>query len=618
MKWFLYFYKCAGHNLKSKKQIISKGEKMFKMILKRFGKTEWITMTVVILFIGAQVWLDLKLIDYLSEITGLITVPSADNGIKDVWIAGFKMLSCALVSGILSIICGYFISKISAKVSQRLRSDVFNKVESFSKNELFKFSNASLITRCTNDITQIQNFLSMGLQMLIKSPLLAFYAIYKILGKSWQWSLATGISIFVLFSVIGIILYFALPKFKKYQGLIDNLNKSVLEDLQGVRVIRAYNADDFQNKKFEKTNKDIYNTNIVIARSMAIIFPTLYFIMNMMTLAIYWIGAYLIDGATAIMARGTLFTDMIVFVSYAMYVITAFLMLAIIFIIIPRAIVSSKRIDEVLKSTTTVIEGNETMGQNCKGLIEFKNVSFKYPQAQDYILKNINLKINQGETVAFIGSTGSGKSSLINLIARFYDVTEGEVFVDDRNIKEYKFEALYDKIGYVSQNAFLFKGTIESNLKLGHQDENVEKERIDRALKLACADEFVNALPLKEKAEISQAGANFSGGQKQRISIARAFIKEPEIYIFDDCFSALDYKTDRQVRSNLKESCKESTVIIVAQRIGTIMQADKIVVLDKGEIVGLGTHDELLNSCEVYKEIALSQLSEEELKHEEQ
>ena len=479
--------------------------------------------------------------------------------------------------------------------------------------EIKKFRTSSLITRTTNDITNIQMFISMGLQMLIKAPITAVWAILKILGKGWQWSLATGTAVFVLLTVIVILMITVLPKFKIVQKLIDNINELTRENLNGIRVIRAFNAEKYQENKFEKGNDKLTKTQTFNQKMMSIMSPTMYLIMNVLTLSIYTIGSILLSNA-GMFDRLTIFSNMVVFSSYAMQVIMSFLMLAMIFIMYPRASVSATRINEVLNTNTKIIDGNFNGNTKTVGEIEFKNVSFKYPDADEYILKNISFKINRGETLAIIGSTGSGKSTIVNLIMRFYDATDGEILIDGINIKEYKQEALYEKIGYVPQKAVMFNGSVKYNV--GYGKNKIDDKKIKEACKIAQASEFVEKMPNKYDSNVSQGGTNISGGQKQRLAIARAIAKSPEIFVFDDSFSALDYKTDYVLRKELKRSTKNATNIIIAQRIGTIINADKIIVLDKGKTVGMGTHKELLKKCKVYKEIALSQLTKEELENE--
>lgn len=583
---------------------------LFKL-LKNFGKKEWIYTFFVVIFIIGQVYLDLKMPDYMSEIT--VLVQTEDSLMKDILINGGYMILCALGSLILSMFVGYLVATMSAGFSSKIRKKLFNKVEELSVNEVKKFSTSSLITRTTNDITQIEMFIGMGLQMLIKAPITAIWAVSKILNKNFEWSVITAVAVLILLSVIISLTIIVLPKFKIVQKLIDKLNGITRENLNGIRVIRAFNAEEYQEDKFEDVNNKLTNQQLFNQKTFAIMSPIMYLVMNSVTLAIYFVGAYLIKDAL-MASKISLFGDMVVFSSYAMQVIMSFLMLAMIFMILPRAQVSATRINEVLDTDISVKNGtlkeNKT---NEVGTVEFKNVSFKYPDAEEYILENISFKANKGETIAFIGSTGSGKSTLINLVPRFYDATCGEVLVDGVNVKEYDLEYLYNKIGYVPQKAVIFNGTVSSNVSYGENGKKKSDDDIKNAIKVAQATEFVEKMDNKYKTHLASGGTNVSGGQKQRLSIARAVARDPEIYIFDDSFSALDYKTDYNLRKELKKYTKDATCLIVAQRIGTIMHADKILVLDDGKCVGIGTHLELLKNCEVYKEIALSQLSEEEL-----
>ncbi len=581
---------------------------MFKL-LKSFRKKEWLITIVSVCLIVMQVWLELKMPDYMSKVT--ILVQTEGSKMSDILINGGYMLLCAFGSLVGAIIVGYSIALLSAGFSKKLRGKLFRKVEEMSMSEVKGFSTNSLITRTTNDITQVEMFVGFGLQLLIKAPVTAVWAITKILNKSWEWSVVTSVAVVILLVVIGILTIIVLPKFKIVQKLTDKLNEVTRENLTGIRVVRAFNAEDYQEKKFKNVNNDLTNLQLFNQKSMSIMSPVMYLIMYMLTLVIYFIGAYLIKDA--IMAdKIALFGDMVVFSSYAMQIIMSFLMLAMIFMILPRAEVSASRINEVLDTDISVKDGNvETKSE--VGTIEFKNVSFKYPDAEEYVLRNISFKANKGDTVAFIGSTGSGKSTLVNLIVRFYDVTEGEILIDGRNIKDYKLEYLYKLIGYVPQKAVMFNGTVNSNIAYGDAKKVISDNEIKEAARVAQADDFVSKMDNGYESHIAQGGTNVSGGQKQRLAIARAIAKNPEIYIFDDSFSALDYKTDAVLREELKKYTKDATSLIVAQRIGTIMNADKIIVLDNGTSVGVGTHEELLKNCEVYKEIALSQLSKEEL-----
>ena len=581
-------------------------------LLKRLKKSEWLQVFASLIFIVAQVWLDLKLPDYMSEITRLTQVPGSE--MADIWAAGAKMLVCALGSLVSAVAVGFFAARIAASFSQRLRSLLFSKVDSFSMEEINRFSTDSLITRSTNDITQVQMLITMGLQMLIKAPIMVVWAITKIAGKGYEWTVATGITVGIMVVVIGTIMIFIMPKFKKMQSLTDNLNRVTRENLTGLRVVRAYNAEHYQEEKFEQANQELTATQLYTNRGMAIMMPMMTTLMSGLSLAIYWIGANLIIAAQA-MDRLTIFSNMVVFSSYAVQVIMSFMMLVMIFILLPRATVSANRINEVLETKPVIMDGDKKDGEmGVQGTIEFKNVSFQYPGAADYVLENISFQAGKGETVAFIGSTGSGKSTLISLIPRFYDATEGEILVDGVNVKDYAQEALHNKIGYVPQKAVMFRGTVSSNVAFG--DNGKKKplpEEIKSAVRTAQGSEFVENMEHQYEAEIAQGGTNVSGGQKQRLAIARAVCRKPEIYIFDDSFSALDYKTDRVLRTALKKESQGATSLIVAQRIGTIMDADQIIVLDEGKIVGKGTHRELLQTCSVYREIAMSQLSQEEL-----
>ena len=551
----------------------------------------------------------------MSEITKLVTTEGSH--ISDVLTEGAKMLFCALGSVAMSVIVGFFAAKIAAGFSKRLRSMLFKKVSDFSMEEINGFSTSSLITRSTNDVTQVQMLIAMGLQVMIKGPILAVWAVCKILGKSWQWTAVTGGAVLVLFIIIGIALIFAFPKFKVIQTYTDNLNRVTRENLMGIRVVRAYNAEGYQQKKFEKANEDLTYTHLFTGRVMSIMSPGMQLIMSGLSLAIYWIGAHLINAA-AMNDKIDLFSDMVVFSSYAIQVVMAFTMMVMIFIMAPRASVAAKRINEVLETKPNIVNGNlKSASKDIKGEVEFKNVSFKYPDAADYILKNISFKAKRGQTVAFIGSTGSGKSTLVNLIPRFYDATEGEVLIDGVNVKEYNLESLYNKLGYVSQKTVMFSGTVSSNVAYGENGlGEYSEETVKRAVSIAQASDFVEGMENQYEAAVAQGGANLSGGQKQRLSIARAVCRKPEIYIFDDSFSALDYKTDRVLRSVLKKETADTTSIIVAQRIGTIKDADMIIVLDEGKIAGRGTHEELMKTCDIYRQIALSQLSKEELENE--
>ncbi len=584
---------------------------MAKM-LKYLKTKEWIMAFVSLVFIVSQVWLDLKAPEYMAEITRLVQTPGSAMG--DIWIAGGKMLLCTLGSLAAAIMVGYIVARIAATFSRRLRSLLFNKVESFSMEQINHFSTDSLITRSTNDVTQVQMLITMGLQLIIKAPITAVWAITKIMGKGFEWTLMTGAAVSVIVVLISFIMFFVLPKFKRMQELIDNLNRATRENLTGLRVVRAYNAESYQEQKFEKANAELTATQLYTSRAMSVMMPAMMLVMSGLSLAIYWIGAYLINAA-GIMEKLTLFSNMVVFSSYSMQVIMSFMMSILFFIMFPRASVSAKRINEVLDTEPTILDGAKTEGlPGMKGEVEFRLVGFKYPDAADYVLKDISFTVKQGETIAFIGSTGSGKSTLINLVPRFFDPTEGEVLIDGINAQEYAQEALRNKIGYVPQRAVLFRGTVYSNVAYGDNGGNgFSEEEVKQAIALAQGAAFVEAMEGGVEAELAQGGANVSGGQKQRLAIARAICRKPEIYIFDDSFSALDYKTDRALRSALKKHTAGVTSMIVAQRIGTVMDADQIVVIDDGRIVGKGKHRDLLRTCEIYRQIAESQLSEEEL-----
>ena len=581
---------------------------MIKLI-KNFEKKDYTLVLLIVILIVAQVWLDLKMPDYMSEITKL--VKTEGSNMSDILYNGGFMLLCSLGSLTSTIISGYFLALLSSRFSSNIRKKLFYKVESLSLNEIKKFETSSLITRTTNDISQVEMLIGMGLQLLIKAPITAVWAICKIVNKSFAWTLATSISVIIMLTVVTILTIVVIPKFKIVQKLIDKLNKVARENITGIRVIRAFNAEKYTKDKYEDVNAKLTNQQLFNQKAFAVMSPMMYLIMNMLALAIYIIGANLIMNAN-LSDKLTLFGDMIVFSSYSMQIIMSFLMLAMIFTVLPRAEVSANRINEVLDTESSIIDGTFDGKTETKGTVEFCNVSFKYPDAKEYILENISFKANKGETVAFIGSTGSGKSTLINLVPRFYDVTEGEILVDGKNVKDYKLEKLYNKLGYVSQKAVIFNGSVKYNVAFG---ENGKKKDVKNAIKIAKAEDFVLNMDDKYDSLLSQGGTNISGGQKQRISIARAIARDPEIYIFDDSFSALDYKTDLELRKALRKNVKDATCLIVAQRIGTIMHADKIVVLDEGKCVGIGTHEELLKNCPVYKEIALSQISEEELEN---
>lgn len=582
-------------------------------LFKNFTKKDVFLIIICVILIALQVYLDLKIPDYMKEITTLVQTTGTKIG--DVLLQGVYMLICAFGSLLSAVFVGYLSSLISATFSKNVRKKLFEKIQSFSMEEIKLFSTSSLITRTTNDITNIQMFISMGLQMMIKAPITAIWAIMKILNKSWQWSVVTASAVLILILMVIFLMVTVLPKFKIVQKLIDNINNLTRENLTGIRVIRAFNGEKYQEEKFEKGNENLTKTQLFNQRAMSVMSPVMYLVMNSLTLAIYFIGALLINNAMLGM-KISLFSDMVVFSSYAMQVIMSFLMLAMIFIMYPRAAVSASRINEVLSTDAKIKDGKGVKNTKETGTVEFKNVSFKYPDSDEYILKNISFKANKGDTVAFIGSTGSGKSTLINLIPRFYDATDGEILIDGVNIKDYTLEELHNKLGYVPQKAVMFNGSVNYNVSYGKTTNKILEKDIKEAVKVAQAKDFVEKMTEKYNSNIAQGGTNISGGQKQRIAIARAIARKPEIYIFDDSFSALDYKTDYLLRKDLKKYTEDSTSLIVAQRIGTIMNATKILVLDEGVCVGIGTHKELLKNCDIYKEIAYSQLSEKELENE--
>jgi ATP-binding cassette subfamily B protein len=596
-------------------------------ILKHLKPLEWLLILICVVFLFAQTWLDLKLPDFMTDITTYVQTP--DSEMSKIWEAGGKMLLCTLGSAMTSVIVGFFAARIAARFSQRLRSRIFNRVEDFSMEEIGSFSTASLITRSTNDITQIQMFIAMGLQIIIKAPILAVWAVVKISSKSWEWTALTGGAVGVLAIMIVSIMIYALPRFRKIQWLTDSLNRVTRENLTGIRVVRAYNAEKYEQAKFEVANTDITGNNLSVMRAMSAFHPGMQIVMSGLTLGIYWIGAYIIEAAAGMEKIG-MFSNMVAFSGYAMQVIMAFMMLTMTFIMLPRVQVAAKRINEVLDTQPKILDGTLTASpEGAVGEVEFRNVSFKYPDAEDYVLHDVSFKAGRGETVAFIGSTGSGKSTLINLVPRFYDVSEGQVLIDGVDVRDYTQEALHNKIGYVPQRAVMFAGTVASNIAFGDNghvpvaedgaalsDEDREAlsdAETKRAAEIAQGADFVEQMDGKYEARISQGGTNVSGGQKQRLAIARAIYRKPEIYIFDDSFSALDYKTDRILRSALKKKTAGVTSLIVAQRIGTIRDADRIIVIEDGNLVGQGTHDELMRTCEVYQQIAYSQLSKEEL-----
>lgn len=585
---------------------------MFKLF-KNFTKKDIGIIVISIILIVFQVWLDLKLPDYMSAITRLVQTDGSVMG--DILRQGGYMLLCAFGSLVSACIVGFLASNLSANFSYNLRSKVYNKVLDLSTAEIKQFKTSSLITRTTNDITQLEMLISIGLQLLIKAPIMAVWAITKILNKSLEWSMLTAGCVVILLAVVTGLMLIVLPRFEKVQKLIDKINNVTRESITGIRVIRAFNAEKYQENRFENVNNDLTNMQLFNQKCFAILNPVMMLVMNGLTLGIYAIGTYLINNAV-ISVKITLFSDMVIFSSYGMQVIMSFLMLAMIFMMWPRAQISARRINEILGCDISIEDGHNDIKPTEVGTVEFKNVSFKYPDADEYLLRNISFKVNKGETIAFIGSTGSGKSSLINLVPRFYDATDGEVLVDGVNVKNYSLEELHNKLGYIPQKAVMFTGTVKSNVAYGSKNGKKPSDaKVKEAIKIAQAQDFVSKMEDGIDSHIARGGTNVSGGQKQRLAIARSIARDPEIYIFDDSFSALDYKTDATLRSELKKYTKEATSMIVAQRIGTIINADKIVVLDKGTCVGIGTHQELLKNCEVYKEIALSQLSKEELEN---
>ena len=582
-------------------------------LFKNLEKKDYVIMLLVATLVILSVYIDLKLPEFMSDITRL--VQTEDSTIKEILKSGLYMMICAVSSLICTIIVGYLTSLLAARFSKNIRKKIFEKVESFGIAEIKKFQTSSLITRTTNDVTQIEMLLAMGLQLLIKSPVMAIWALMKILGKSGELSMITGVGVVLIVLTNLYIIKSVTPRFEKMQKLTDKVNGVTRENLTGIRVIRAFNAENFQKKRFGEVNNELSNTQLLNSKTFAIMQPMINFVMHFQHLGIYFVGAFIIIKSGMVDKINT-FSNMVVFSSYGMQVIISFLMLTMIFMIWPRAQVSAKRINEVLDEEISILDGKHSDKTDEKGTIEFKNVSFKYPDADEYLLKNISFKVEQGETIAFIGSTGSGKSTLINLVPRLYDVTDGEILVDGVNVKDYKLSALNNKIGYIPQKAVMFTGTVEENIAYGDNGKGkITQDKIKEAIKVAQAKDFVEKMENQYKSHIARGGTNVSGGQKQRLSIARAIARDPEIYIFDDSFSALDYQTDLKLRNELKKYTKNATNMIVAQRIGTIMNADKIVVLDKGECVGIGTHKELLNNCKIYKEIALSQLSEEELEN---
>ena len=582
------------------------------MILKYLRAREWGAIAICVVLIAFMVYLELEIPGYMSTITTEIVSPDTDMDV--VYSDGGMMLLCAFGSLVVSIVVGGLAAWIATSFSRRLRDLEYARVQSFSLEEMNRFSTSSLITRSTNDITQIQMTTAMGLMVMIRAPIMAVWAIMKILDKNWEWTVATAVAVVAIISVISVIMMYAIPRFKRIQGLTDNVNRVTRENLAGIRVVRAYNAEGYQETKSEKANAELTDTNLSANRAMAVMFPTMMLVMNGLALSIYWIGALLIDAASLPMDKMVLFSDMIVFSSYAMQIVMSFIMLVMIFMILPRAMVASKRIQEVINTEPLVRDGPGSAGDVPReGSVEFRNVSFRYPGTSGDVLHDISFTASKGETVAFIGATGSGKTSVVNLIPRFYDASEGQVLVDGVDVRDYRLQDLRDRIGYVPQKAFMFKGTVDSNVRYGDGSEDVTEEQVRRAVRIAQATEFVEAKEGQYQSEVAQGGTNLSGGQKQRLSIARAVCRDPEIYIFDDSFSALDYRTDRTLRETLRNEIAGATTLIVAQRIGTIMDADRIVVIDDGAVVGVGRHEELLRTCPVYLDIARSQFSDEEL-----
>lgn len=581
-------------------------------LLGKFTKKEWLLAALSVAFVVVQVWLSLTMPDYMREITMLIQTPGSE--MPEILSAGGMMLACALGSLAASVVTAVCAARIGTSFSANVRRLLFAKVQAFSMEEIGHFSTASLITRSTNDVTQVQMLIVLGLQMLIMAPIMAVWAICKIADKQWEWTMSTAAAVGVLLIVVLVALVLALPKFRKLQQLTDDLNRVTRENLTGLRVVRAYNAEDYQEHKFDLANDNLTRTQLFAQRTLAFLMPSIQLIMSGLSLAIYWIGAVLIDAANMV-GKVSLFSDMMVFSQYAIQVVMSFMMLVMIFMLLPRAQVAAKRINEVLATEPAIHDGTRTEGADGHaGEVVFKNVSFRYPDAEDSVIENISFTAKRGETIAFIGATGCGKSTVVNLIPRFYDASEGEVLVDGVNVREYTQQALRDKIGYVSQKAILFAGSVRDNINFGDNGRGpIADEMVKQAIATAQATEFIEQMEDGYDGRVSQGGDNFSGGQKQRLSIARAVARQPEIFIFDDSLSALDYKTDRTLRATLDRECGDATRFIVAQRIGTIRDADKIIVLDEGRIAGMGTHDELIKTCEVYQQIALSQLSKEEL-----
>ncbi|MBR3477307.1 MAG: ABC transporter ATP-binding protein [Candidatus Methanomethylophilaceae archaeon] len=579
------------------------------MILKYLGKKEWALVVACVVLIAVQVYLDLEIPGYMASITTILTTGGTND---EVLAEGIPMLACALGSLASSVIVGAMAAYVAVTLAKNLRKKQFDSVQKFSFEEIGRFSIASLITRSTNDVNQIQMVVAMGLQVMVKAPIMAVWAVYKILGSDLRWTWSVAISVVVMLAVILVIMRFVTPKFKKIQSMTDDVNRVTKEGIEGIRVVRAYNAEDFQEDRFKSANKTLTDTHLSVTRALAFLSPAMTSVMNLMSLSIYWVGASVVNEAVGLM-RIEEFSSMVVFSAYALQVVGAFMLLTMIFMILPRAQVAARRIEEVIDTKPSIVDGGtKESPAGHEGEIEFRNVGFSYPDTKDYVFSGIDLKVSKGETVAFIGATGSGKSTLINLIPRFYDATEGQVLVDGVDVREYDLDALRRKIGYVPQKAVLMSGTVESNVNYGNTSDERDMDDVKHAIRIAQGTDFIEKMENGYEGRVAENGSNFSGGQKQRLSIARAVCRKPEIYVFDDSFSALDYRTDLKLRTALRKEISDATLIIVAQRIGTIRDADKIVVLDSGKAVGIGTHEELMKTCEVYREIASSQLTAEE------
>ena len=580
------------------------------MILKYLGKKEWALVVACVVLIAIQVYLDLEIPGYMASITTILTTGGTSD---EVLAEGIPMLACALGSLASSVIVGAMAAYVAVTLAKNLRKKQFDSVQKFSFEEIGRFSIASLITRSTNDVNQIQMVVAMGLQVMVKAPIMAVWAVYKILGSDLRWTWSVAISVVVMLAVILVIMRFVTPKFKKIQSMTDDVNRVTKEGIEGIRVVRAYNAEDFQEDRFKSVNKTLTDTHLSVTRALAFLSPAMTSVMNLMSLSIYWVGASVVNEAVGLM-RIEEFSSMVVFSAYALQVVGAFMLLTMIFMILPRAQVAARRIEEVIDTEPSIVDGGtKESPAGHEGEIEFRNVGFSYPDTKDYVFSGIDLKVSKGETVAFIGATGSGKSTLINLIPRFYDATEGQVLVDGVDVREYDLDALRRKIGYVPQKAVLMSGTVESNVNYGNTSDERDMDDVKHAVRIAQGTDFIEKMENGYEGRVAENGTNLSGGQKQRLSIARAVCRRPEIYVFDDAFSALDYRTDRDLRTALKKETGGATLVIVAQRIGTIMDADKILVLDEGRLVGMGRHEELLKDCDVYLQIARSQLTDEEL-----